>query len=56
MKTQSIEIYRKWVAEVLSMPNVADTLVNIDVKKALDNSMSLSMTRSHADLELLISH
>lgn len=37
------------------MRGVADTLIEVGVKKALDNSTSMSMTRSHVDLELLIS-
>lgn len=42
-------------AEVLSLSSVGDTLVEAGVRKALDMSMSMSVTRSHADLELLIS-
>lgn len=37
------------------MSGVADSLVEASVAKALDISMSMSMTKSHAGLELLIS-
>lgn len=37
------------------MPSVAGTFAETGVRKALDISMPVSLTRSHADLELLIS-
>lgn len=37
------------------MLNVASTSEHVDVRKALGISMSLPMTRSYADLKLLIS-
>lgn len=43
------------VTEVLSTPGVADTLAETGVTKAFDVSISTSVTRSRADLELLIS-
>lgn len=36
------------------MPNIVSTLGDADVRKALDVSTSLAMTRNYADLELLI--
>lgn len=45
-----METYRKWVMEVLNVPDVADTLAGAGVSKALDTSMSV--VRIHADLEL----
>lgn len=35
-KTQSTETYKKSVMEVLSMPGVADTLIEAGVRKTLD--------------------
>lgn len=54
-KAQSTEAYRKWVKEVLSVPDVENTLVEASVRKAFDISMSIYVNRRHADLELLIS-
>lgn len=38
------------------MPSVGDTLVEASLRKVLDISMSMSVTRSHANVELLMSH
>lgn len=37
------------------VPDMEDTLAEVMVRKALDISLYVSMTRSHADLELLVS-
>lgn len=54
LKTQRTKTYRKWVTKVLSVPDVVDTLAETCIREALDISMSMSVTRSHVDLELLI--
>lgn len=38
------------------MDDVVGILVELGIRKALDISLSMSVTRSHADLELLVSH
>lgn len=54
-KVQSTRIYNEWAAEVLSVSNVSDILSDTSVGKAVDASLDISITRSHADLEFLIS-
>lgn len=50
-----MEIYPNRVTEVLTIPSVADILTESGVRKALNISMSISVMRSYADLELLYS-
>lgn len=46
--------YREWATELLGMPIETDVLADARIRKALDISLSMSVTRSHAD-ELLVS-
>lgn len=42
------------MAEVLALPSVANTIGDAGIRKAVDVSTPLSVTRSHIDLKLLI--
>lgn len=53
-KSQSTKTYKKWMTEVLSVDDVVDVLAEPVIRKALDISLFMSVTRSHADLELLV--
>lgn len=52
---QSTQIYKEWVEEVLVVRNMSDILSDASVGKAVDVSPDIFITRSHADLEFLIS-
>lgn len=51
-ENQSMKSYKEWIIEVLSLPDATDVLVEAGTRKALDISLSMSVTKSHADLEL----
>lgn len=51
-KTESTNAYRNWAKKVLSALVATDILAEAGLREALD--ISLSMTRSHTDLELLV--
>lgn len=52
-KIQTTKIYKEWAIEVLSLHNIADLLSDASVRNAVYVSLNMSITRSHADLELL---
>lgn len=54
LKTQSTKIYKEWATEVLSVQNIADILLEESMRRAVDVSLDMFITRSYADLEVLI--
>lgn len=56
LRVKSIEsLGNAWVQKVLAVPGVSDKMLTIGVKKALDCSRLLSVTKHHQDLKFVIS-
>lgn len=49
-KIQSTQIYKDWATEVLGVRNISDILSDASVRRAVDVSLDICITRTHADL------
>lgn len=54
-KTQNTRIYKVWATKVLSAQSTTDILLKPSIRKPVDVSLDISVIRSHANLEFLVS-